>query len=184
MTRKEFRDFIEQKMKDMLELYDRKNQEYGGDGTDTFHNFNDGYSLSTADSAEEFAWDLRCKHLQSIKDLITKRNNFTKEQVDEKFGDDILYGFIIWGIVQKYYQSVNYSRDWEDKMKDIPIPGRTVFGPPKNPFGRDPFGRDVILGPSENNPPKDLNMFINNPEHKFDPTAQHRLPADKLVNGE
>lgn len=111
MNRKEFKDFIEQKCKEMLDLFDKKNKEYGADGSNAFHNFDDGYQLSTANSSEEFAWDLRCKHLQSIKDIITKKNQFSKAQADEKFGDDILYGFIVWGIVQKYYQSVEYPVD-------------------------------------------------------------------------
>lgn len=105
MTRKEFRDFVEKKCGEILNLLDKKGEEYS-DGKDAFYNFEEGYKLATSNSPEEFAWDLRCKHLQSIKDLISNRDiKFTKAQGDEKFGDDILYGFIIWAITQKYYES-------------------------------------------------------------------------------
>lgn len=108
MTRKEFRDFVEIRSKEILDLLDKKGNEYS-DGGDAFYNFENGYHLATSDSPEEFAWDLRCKHLQSIKDLITKKMSFTKAQSDEKLGDDILYGFIIWGIIQKYYKENEHS---------------------------------------------------------------------------
>src|SRR5688572_22409479 len=107
MTRKEFRDFVEKKCEEILLLLDKKGAEYS-DGNSAFYNFEEGYHLATSDSPEEFAWDLRCKHLQSIKDLISNPSmSFSKAQADEKFGDDILYGFIIWAMDQKKYSSKN-----------------------------------------------------------------------------
>ena len=104
MTRKEFRDFVERKSKEILDLLDRKGKEYS-DGNSAFYNFDEGYRLATSNTPEEFAWDLRCKHLQSIKDMLSNPNiSFTKAQGDEKFGDDILYGFIIWAMTQKHYK--------------------------------------------------------------------------------
>src|SRR5688500_2301052 len=104
MTRIQFRNFVEEKCKGILELLDKKGAEYS-DGKSAFYNFEEGYNLATSNSPEEFAWDLRCKHLQSIKDLISNpQMTFTKAQADEKFGDDILYGFIICLIIQKHYE--------------------------------------------------------------------------------
>ncbi len=160
MTRKEFRDFMEQKCKDMLDLFDRKNQEYGGDGSDVFHNFNDGYELATSNSPEEFAWDLRCKHLQSIRDQITKKNQFTKEQSDEKFGDDILYGFIIWGIVQGYYKPA------ENIIGGNFVPNSTVGGNMNAHFTQDNWKEDG-LKPT--------------PAHLYTPNPEYRLTVDELI---
>ncbi len=103
MTRKEFRDFVEEKSKEILDLLDKKGDEYSN-GNDAFYNFEEGFRISTSNCPETFAWDLACKHKQSIKDLITKKMSFSKAQGDEKFGDDILYGFIIWAMTQKHYK--------------------------------------------------------------------------------
>lgn len=141
MTRKEFRDFVERKCKDILALLDKKGDEYSN-GQDAFYNFNDGYQLATSNSPEEFAWDLRCKHLQSIKDMIMKKNTFTEAQANEKFGDDILYGFIIWGIMQKEVKSSQIKMDFAGSSN------KEWKGIPKgNPL-------NLVYGPSENNPPK------------------------------
>lgn len=119
MTRKEFRDFVEKKCEEILALLDKKGEEYS-DGKDAFYNFEEGYKLATSNSPEEFAWDLRCKHLQSIKDLISNRDiKFTKAQGDEKFGDDILYSFIIWAITQKYYTTKESSDYWNAEREFV-----------------------------------------------------------------
>jgi hypothetical protein len=98
MTRKEFRDFVEEKSKGILELLDKKGEEYSN-GKDAFYNFMEGYKLATSGSPEAFAWDLRCKHLQSIKDIIGGMSA-SEAMINEKLGDDILYGFIIWGLLK------------------------------------------------------------------------------------
>lgn len=103
MTREEFYTFVEGKFETLMGTLKNKQGEYAKT-TNAFHNFDEGYMLATSDSPEEYAWDLRSKHMQSIKDIITSDNVYPKELTDEKFGDDILYGFIIWAMYQKNYK--------------------------------------------------------------------------------
>lgn len=97
MTRKEFKDFVEFRCKGMIDLLDKKGYEYAA-GDDGMYNFNEGVNISTCKTPEEYAWNLRTKHLQSVKDLVTRRIIPNQAGIDEKLGDDILYGFIIWAI--------------------------------------------------------------------------------------
>ena len=101
MKRNEFHEFVKEKCEELLEKLGKKGTEYALQ-ENAFHNFEEGCKIATSTSPEAFAWDLRTKHLQSIKDIITETTPvFNQGVIDEKCGDDILYGFIIWALLTK-----------------------------------------------------------------------------------
>lgn len=100
MKRSEFYKFVKEKTENLLQLLERKAKEYAKEDS-AFHNFNEGFMLSTCHSREEYCWNLRVKHLQSIKDIIEAqvKNRPNIELIDEKFGDDLAYNLLIWAML-------------------------------------------------------------------------------------
>lgn len=99
MTRSEFYDFVEEKTTNLLDLLKKKAEEYAKSES-AFHNFIEGYHMSTSKSEEEYAWNLRVKHLQSIKDMLIS-GEYDKKLVEEKFGDDLAYNLLIWCMISQ-----------------------------------------------------------------------------------
>lgn len=98
MTRGDFRDFVNEKFGEIIKLLDKKGEEYAN-SDDAFHNFVEGVDIATSENKECYAWDLRAKHLQSIKDIIRSPKGSHISMINEKCGDDVLYGLIIWAML-------------------------------------------------------------------------------------
>ena len=97
-------DFIQEQeifLKELLERTSRKQIEYSR-REDAFHNFKNAVGLSTTNSPSKVAWEMCVKHLQSLKDIMEDNSNgikHSKEAVDEKIGDIIVYMTLIRGML-------------------------------------------------------------------------------------
>lgn len=98
MTREEFYEFVKVKTSELLTLLEKKAKEYA-QSNQAFYNFDEGLGISTCKSREEYAWNLRVKHLQSIKDILEGKQPATQELINEKFGDDLGYNLLIWAML-------------------------------------------------------------------------------------
>lgn len=101
MTRANFYDFVKSETSKLLDLLAKKADEYAKD-KDSFYNFVEGKNIAIANTEEGYAWDLRVKHLQSIKDIILdcEKGILPNEALlNEKMGDDICYAFLIWAMI-------------------------------------------------------------------------------------
>lgn len=107
MTRNEFiSDVVAKRLQLITDTLARKGNEYSADGT-AFHNFEHGCTIAFAKNREVYAWDLMCKHLQSIKDMIdtvsisNAHNLPTEVTIEEKIGDAINYLILIEGMLKE-----------------------------------------------------------------------------------
>lgn len=116
MTREEFYIFVKEKTSNLLQLLEKKANEYAK-SEEAFHNFIEGKNISIAQTEEGYAWDLRVKHLQSIKDLIKDCEKGilpNKNLLNEKFGDDLAYNLIIWAIID---EKINKNQDFLNEIR-------------------------------------------------------------------
>lgn len=97
-------NFLESQNKFLTELLERtskKQIEYSRND-DPFHNFKKASQLSLTENEVAVAWEFCVKHLQSLKDLILdydEGKEISKEIVDEKIGDIIVYMTLIRGML-------------------------------------------------------------------------------------
>ena len=76
-----------------------KNHEYA-EVSDVFKNFRNAAKLTVGgDKNYEAAWNFAVKHLVSIQDIIDQQEFFTDEQIDEKFGDFMVYLHMIRAMI-------------------------------------------------------------------------------------
>ena len=75
----------------------KKSKEYATD-KDVFQSFKNGTGFSFHNEAEKVAYEYLCKHLESIKTMLSDLNN---NPPDEKIGDAINYLIIIEGLLKE-----------------------------------------------------------------------------------
>ena len=76
-----------------------KNKEYAN-GEDIFRNFNSAASMTLTGGRNYIAaWNFAVKHLISISDIIKNQEKFTDEQLNEKFGDFMVYLHMIRAMI-------------------------------------------------------------------------------------
>lgn len=99
---------------ELLERTSKKQIEYSRH-QDPFHNFKKAAQLSLTENEVAVAWEFCVKHLQSLKDLILDYNNeveISKDIVDEKIGDIIIYMTLIRGmLLQNQRNDVKKNRN-------------------------------------------------------------------------
>ena len=104
MKRKEFNeDIVNNAILRSKTVLAHKNDEYAGE-EEVFANFKEGLGLSFHNIPEKYTWELLCKHLQSIKDIISNIENNklpTKELLDEKFTDAHNYLYLLEGMIKE-----------------------------------------------------------------------------------
>ncbi len=104
MTRKEFNEnIVERGMIRSRIVLRSKNEEYAGE-EEVFENFKQGLGISFHTIPEKYTWELLCKHLQSIKDIISDVENNklpTEDLIDEKFADAHNYLYLIEGMIKE-----------------------------------------------------------------------------------
>lgn len=106
MTRENFNKHVEAVFKRTEQVLVKKGSEYAND-KEVFHNFNNSTGISLHNENTSVAWEFMTKHLQSIKDILSEVENtcltprFTKEMIDEKFGDTINYLILIEGMLRE-----------------------------------------------------------------------------------
>lgn len=101
MIRKKLNQIIQERFEQSRAIFENKNEEYANN-EEVFKNFKQGVGLSFNNTPEKYAWELLCKHLQSIKDILTDIENnksITKELVDEKMSDAHNYLYLIEGMI-------------------------------------------------------------------------------------
>jgi hypothetical protein len=108
MNRTEFNKVVEAVFDRTRIVLVKKGDEYSS-VTDVFHNFNNSTGISLHDTNTAVAWEFLVKHLQSIKDIITKIETtallpekiYSEHLIDEKFGDAINYLILIEGMLKE-----------------------------------------------------------------------------------
>jgi hypothetical protein len=105
MTKEFFtKHVVERRIELIKKVLEAKGTEYGADKS-AFHTFINGSKLSFHATEQAYAWELMCKHLQSIKDMIDDHQKSmispSKEQIEEKFGDAINYLILIEGMFKE-----------------------------------------------------------------------------------
>jgi hypothetical protein len=105
MTLSEFKEsVVEPRIELIREVLVKKGTEYGADKS-TFHTFEQASELSYHKSPQGVAWEFMCKHLQSIRDMISDKEFDdrlpSKEMVKEKFGDAINYLILMEGMFKE-----------------------------------------------------------------------------------
>ena len=86
----------------------KKGDEYAST-IDRLHSFKEGCNLSFHNIPEKFGWELNCKHLQSIKDMLNKIELGqlpSEDLVEEKFGDAINYLILLEAMIK---ERINYK---------------------------------------------------------------------------
>lgn len=106
MTRENFNKHVEEVFTRTSNVLIKKGKEYANND-EVFHNFNNSTGISLHNENTSVAWEFMTKHLQSIKDILSELENtcltprFTKEVIDEKFGDTINYLILIEGMLKE-----------------------------------------------------------------------------------
>ena len=102
LTYKEFQKLLEKRFDKTRETYSRKMNEYATD-LDVFKSFKEGVGFSFHNTPEGVAWEYACKHLESIKTIISKCPGEvpTDELLGEKIGDAINYLIILEGLIKE-----------------------------------------------------------------------------------
>lgn len=92
MTLERFLELNDEFNQQKREKFIEKNKEYASEG-DIYAALKEGekFSIHEAENAADIAWSYATKHLVSIIDIIKNYRGYTKEQIDEKFGDFELY---------------------------------------------------------------------------------------------
>lgn len=103
MDRSEFNEVVEHAIQRSKDVLIKKNDEYAGE-YEVFANFKSGArGLSYHRLPEKYAWELLCKHLQSIKDIMDDIELLdqlpSRELIDEKFSDAHNYLYLIEGMI-------------------------------------------------------------------------------------
>tara|TARA_R110000744_G_scaffold160678_7_gene276978 strand:+ start:48 stop:374 length:327 start_codon:yes stop_codon:yes gene_type:complete len=82
--------------------FNRKRNEYANDA-DVFISLKNGTDFSFHNEPEKVAYEYLCKHLESIKSIISKlpEEKPRYELINEKFGDAINYLIIIEGLLKE-----------------------------------------------------------------------------------
>jgi hypothetical protein len=119
MTRSEFKEsVVEPRIELIREVLTKKGTEYGADKS-AFHNFEQASQLSYHKTPQGVAWEFMCKHLQSIRDMISDREFEdiipSKEMVEEKIGDAINYLNLMEGMFKEEIEKS--EKDTEVKIK-------------------------------------------------------------------
>ena len=97
MTKKEFDNVVEQRIKKIRTVLKDKQAEYAP-GDDAFHNFKEaGRILGT--SPEMALMGFMSKHLTSLLDMAKGQQVMTKANIDEKCGDVVNYLILLEGIM-------------------------------------------------------------------------------------
>lgn len=96
MTQEEFEAIIERRISTTRQLLIVKGREYAIPGKDRLHNFIEGAKLQRNTPAET-CWGYLTKHLVSIVDMLDTPR--TREKVDEKIGDAIVYLHLLEAIL-------------------------------------------------------------------------------------
>jgi len=100
MQKQDFVASAEKNLTEIIELLKKKGKEYSNG--DTFSNFKAASGgLSFHKKPEMVAWEYMVKHLQSVKDIISGDVPSSKEILDEKFNDIIVYSLLIKGMLQE-----------------------------------------------------------------------------------
>ena len=82
-----------------LELWEKKNQEYA-DSSDIFRNFAEAAKWTIGNRKRHVAaWNFAVKHLISVADIVKNDEKFSDEQIQEKFGDLIIYLQMIFAMI-------------------------------------------------------------------------------------
>ena len=97
MKIKDFNNLLEKRFEKTRKTYSKKMNEYATD-LDV-----KGVGFSFHDTPEGVAWEYACKHLESIKNIISKCPGEvpTDELLEEKIGDAINYLIIIEGLIKE-----------------------------------------------------------------------------------
>lgn len=82
-----------------------KAKEYANDN-DRFYNFNNAKNFTLAKTNVGAAWEFLCKHLQSVKDIVSEIDagnwsRITEKLLDEKFADCFNYFILIEGMIRE-----------------------------------------------------------------------------------
>jgi uncharacterized protein YheU (UPF0270 family) len=115
MTRSEFKEsVVEPRIELIREVLVKKGTEYGADKS-AFHNFEQASELSYHKSPQGVAWEFMCKHLQSIRDMISDKESDdiipSKEMVKEKFGDAINYLILMEGMFKEDIEEIENNQE-------------------------------------------------------------------------
>ncbi len=92
MTHKDFSLLLERRIKKTREVLDKKSREYSKEG-DKLHNFKRAGRVNDEHPSQS-AHGMLTKHLVSYMDMVKDLSDgkeYTREQLDEKFGDIINY---------------------------------------------------------------------------------------------
>lgn len=102
MTTKEFDNVIDKMITRDVQMMTRKGKEYATD-TDRFHNFNIASQIANAlgfsfrgnpITPATVAFFFRLKHIVSEFDILENPQCVKQYDVNEKFGDDIIYAYL------------------------------------------------------------------------------------------
>lgn len=89
MTHKEFSALLKRRIKLTQDTLDRKSKEYST-GADRLHNFKRAAEMNQT-TPEKVLHGMLTKHLISYMDMLESDKEYSREYIDEKFGDVINY---------------------------------------------------------------------------------------------
>ena len=112
----QFQEHQKKFLGDLLEVCRAKQREYA-DGTNAFHNFEEGVGFSLSNEREAVAWEFCVKHMQSVRDIIRHvetggdvNGHPSQALIDEKFGDIIVYMTLIHGMLTDRISAYNAAK--------------------------------------------------------------------------
>ena len=111
MTRKDFLKLVESRFEKVKETFLKKNGEYAEE-ENIFRNFIDAADKRNT-TKEDALEGMAVKHTVSIDDMVKTPGIVTREMVDEKIGDRILYYLLLEGMFMEHIESAQPCKEVE-----------------------------------------------------------------------
>lgn len=128
MNYEEFDQFLEETFESTRKVLASKGEEYAGDSSSRFHNFEIAAALNR-ELPEEALWGFVTKHIVSLSDMVVIPEHATLAAWDEKIGDVINYMILLKGMVRRHDANkrkieTDAAQDAaEGRMSSLTMPG-------------------------------------------------------------